>query len=69
MISATIAVVWSALFFLNHRATSATRRPTWFRLAMLAMTAAGTAAVTGLLRQRMMDAFAWERGIMPPRSG
>ena len=31
------------------------------RLAMLAMTAAGTAAITGLLRQRMMDAFAWER--------
>ena len=31
------------------------------RLAMLAVTAAGTAAITGLLRQRMMDAFAWER--------
>src|SRR5258708_36712536 len=28
---------------------------------MLAMTAAGTAAVTGLLRKRLTDAFAWER--------
>jgi len=30
-------------------------------LAMLAMTAGGTAAITGLLRQRLMDAFALER--------
>ena len=31
------------------------------RLSMLAITAAGTAAITGLLRKRLMDAFAWER--------
>ena len=61
MISAAIAVVWSALFFLNHRATSGYDTADLVRLAMLAMTAAGTAAVTGLLRQRMLDAFAWER--------
>jgi PAS domain-containing protein len=28
---------------------------------MLAMTAGGTAAITGLLRKRSIDAFAWER--------
>jgi PAS domain-containing protein len=28
---------------------------------MLAITAAGTAAIAGLLRKRLMDAFAWER--------
>jgi PAS domain-containing protein len=31
------------------------------RLAMLAATAAGTAAITGLLRKRWSDAFAWQR--------
>ena len=61
MISAAIAVVWSALFFLNHRATPGYEIADLIRLAMLAMTAAGTAAVTGVLRQRMLDAFAWER--------
>src|SRR3979409_854690 len=28
---------------------------------MLAVTAAGTAGITGLLRKRLMDSFAWER--------
>jgi PAS domain-containing protein len=28
---------------------------------MVSVTAGGTAAISGLLRQRMMDAFAWER--------
>jgi PAS domain-containing protein len=31
------------------------------RLLMLALTAAATAAIAGLLRKRLMDAFAWER--------
>ena len=31
------------------------------RLAMLAVTAAGTAIITGLLRKQLMDAFGWER--------
>jgi PAS domain-containing protein len=31
------------------------------RLSMLALTAIGTAAITGLLRKRWMDAFAWQR--------
>ena len=61
MTSAAIAVVSSALFFLSHRATPGYDVSDLVRLVMLAMTAAGTAAITGLLRKRMMDAFAWER--------
>ena len=51
----------SALFFLDHRAVSGYESTDLLRLAMLSMTAGGTAAITGLLRQRMLDAFAWER--------
>ncbi len=61
MISAAIAVVASALFFLNHRATAGYDAADLVRLSMLAMTAAGTAGITGLLRQKWMDAFVWER--------
>src|SRR5260370_11759479 len=61
MITAAIAVAGSALFFLNHRATPGYDTADLVRLLMLAMTAAGTAAITGLLRKRLMDAFAWER--------
>jgi PAS domain-containing protein len=61
MISAAIATAASALFFFNHRATPGYDTSDMVRLAMLALTVAGTALVTGLLRKRMMDAFAWER--------
>jgi PAS domain-containing protein len=61
MISAAIAVVSSALFFLNHRATPGYDAADLVRLLMLTLTAAGTAAITGLLRKKLMDAFAWER--------
>ena len=61
MISAAIAVAACALFFLNHRATPGYDTSDLVRLTMLAATAAATAAITGLLRQRWMDAFAWER--------
>src|SRR5712672_2612305 len=61
MVSAAIAVAGSALFFLNHRATPGYDTADLVRLLMLAMTATGTAAVTGLLRKRLMDSFAWER--------
>jgi PAS domain-containing protein len=61
MTSAAIAIISSALFFLNHRATPGYDTADLVRLAMLATTAVGTAAVTGLLRKRWMDAFAWER--------
>src|SRR5258708_7747338 len=61
MISAAIAVVSSALFFFNHRAMPGYATSDLVRRLMLAVTAAGTAAITGLLRQRWVDAFAWER--------
>src|SRR3981081_903404 len=61
MTTAATAVASSALFFFNHRATPGYDTSDLVRLLMLAMTAAGTAAITGLLRKRLMDAFAWER--------
>src|ERR1700726_4399824 len=61
MISAAIAIAASALFFLNHRATSGYDGTDLIRLSMLAITATGTAAITGLLRKRLMASFAWER--------
>jgi len=60
-VTAAIAIVGASLFFLNHRAVSGYETADLVRLAMLAMTAGGTAAVTGLLRQWMLDAFALER--------
>jgi len=60
-VSAGIAVVGSALFFLDHRAVPGYDTADLVRLALLAITAGGTAAVTGLLRQQMFDAFALER--------
>jgi len=61
MTSAALAVVGSALFFFNHRAAVGYGSGDLVRLAMLAMTAGGTAAITGLLRKQMLDAFAWEQ--------
>jgi PAS domain-containing protein len=61
MISAAVAVVASALFFLNHHAIPGYEVADLARLLLLAMTAAGTAAITGLLRKKLMDAFALER--------
>src|ERR1700732_1792149 len=61
MITAAIAVAASALFFFDHRATPGYDSADLVRLLMLTLTAAGTAAITGLLRKKLMDAFAWER--------
>ena len=61
MISAAIAVVCSAAFFLNHRATPGYDMSDLARMLMLAATAAGTAIITGLLRKKWVDAFAWEQ--------
>ena len=60
MISAAMAVAASALFVLNHRATPSHDLTDLVRLAMLAITATGTAVITGLLRKKLTDAFAWE---------
>lgn len=59
--SAAIAIVASALFFLNHRTAPGYDSADLVRLAMLAVTAGGTAGITGMLRKNMLDAFAWER--------
>jgi PAS domain-containing protein len=61
MISAVIAVASSAVFFLNHRAVPGYDMSDLARMLLLAATAAGTAIITGLLRQKWVDAFAWER--------
>src|SRR5690348_2962650 len=59
--SACIAVIGSALFFVSHRAAPGHDTPDLVRLSLLALTVNGTAVITGLLRKRLMDAFAWER--------
>jgi PAS domain-containing protein len=61
MVSTAIAVIGAALFFLNHHTAPGYVPADLLRLGLLAMTAAGTAAITGLMRQRLLDAFAWER--------
>jgi PAS domain-containing protein len=61
MVSAAIAVGCAALFFLSHHATAGYNAADLVRLVMLAATAIGTAAITGLLRKKLMDAFALER--------
>jgi PAS domain-containing protein len=61
MISAVIAVASSALFFVNHRAIPGYDMSDLARMLMLAATATGTAVITGLLRKKWADAFAWER--------
>jgi PAS domain-containing protein len=61
LVSAAIAVASSALFFLNHRAVTGYDASDLARMLLLAATAAGTAVITGLLRQRWVDAFAWEQ--------
>jgi PAS domain-containing protein len=54
--SAAIAVACSALFYLNHRATPGYDVSDLVRLAILALAAAGIAAITGILRKKLMDA-------------
>ena len=61
MASAVIAVASSALFFLNHRAAPGYDMSDLARMLLLAATAGGTALITGLLRQKWVDAFAWEK--------
>lgn len=61
MVSAVIAVASSALFFLNHRAVPGYDMSDLARMVLLAATAAGTGLITGMLRQKWVDAFAWEK--------
>src|SRR4029077_14979800 len=61
LVSAAIAIVGSALFFLDHPASPGYQTSDLIQLAMLALTAGATVAITGLLRQRLMDSFEHER--------
>lgn len=61
LISALIAVGASALLFFNNGAAPGYDAAELAQLSMLTATTAGTAVITGLLRKRLMDAFAWER--------
>jgi|SRR5215211_4788729 len=61
LVTAVIAVISSALFFLNHRALPGYDAHDIARMALLAMTAGGTAIITGMLRQKWVDAFASEQ--------
>jgi PAS domain-containing protein len=61
MVTAAIAVGCAALFSLSHHGMAGYTATDLVRLVMLAMTAIATAAITGLLRKKLMDAFAQER--------
>lgn len=58
LVSAAFAVFFSALFFLNHRAAPGYDAHDVARMVLLALTAGGTAVITGMLRQKWVDAFA-----------
>ena len=60
MACAAISVAASALFFMHHRTAPGYDMSDLARLLLLAVTAGGTALITGLLRQKWVDAFAWE---------
>ena len=61
LVSAAMAVGFAALLFLNHRVLPGYAQADIIHLLMLAVTAAGTAGITGLLRKRLMDTLSWER--------
>jgi PAS domain-containing protein len=61
MISAAIAIASSAVFFFDDRTPAGYETADLVRLLMLAVTAIGTAGVTGVLRKRLVEAFDWER--------
>ncbi|MCP3373725.1 PAS-domain containing protein [Bradyrhizobium cajani] len=59
--SAAAAVIGTALFFLNRHGVSDHATADLVRLGLLAMAAAGTAGITGLMRERLLGTFAAER--------
>jgi PAS domain-containing protein len=58
LVSAAIVTAASALFFVGHRAAPGYDASD---LARLALTAFGTAIITGLSRQKLVAALSWER--------
>jgi PAS domain-containing protein len=61
MVSAAIAVTASALLFLHHRGLAGYDSSELEGLAVLALTAAATALIAGLSRQKTVDALSRER--------
>ncbi|MGV7212835.1 PAS-domain containing protein [Bradyrhizobium sp. UFLA05-112] len=61
MASAAVAVIGTALFFLYNKTVPGYAATDLVRLGLLAITAAATAGITGLMRERLLDAFALER--------
>jgi len=61
LISAAVAVLASALFLAGRGTAPDGALPTVLHLALLALTAGGTAVITGLLHRRMLNALKWER--------
>ncbi|UQR64789.1 PAS-domain containing protein [Bradyrhizobium sp. C-145] len=61
MTSAAVAVIGAGLLFLNHHGVSGYGNADLVRLGLLAITVAGTAGITGLMRARMLGTFAAER--------
>jgi PAS domain-containing protein len=59
--SAALALVSCALLLSHRDATPGYSTADLARLAMLAVAVTGTAVLTGLLRQRLIDTLAWER--------
>jgi len=59
--SATIAVIAAALLSLSHRTVPGFAAADLVQLGLLAITTASTAAITGLMRERLLDTFASER--------
>ena len=58
--SATIGVIGATLFLINRHGVSPSFADL-VRLGLLAITAAGTAGITGLMRERLLGTFAAER--------
>ena len=59
--SAIIAVIGTLLLSLGDRSTPGMTATDLAQLALLALTTGGTAAITGLMRERLLAAFAAER--------
>ncbi|MBH5398503.1 PAS-domain containing protein [Bradyrhizobium sp. CNPSo 4010] len=59
--TAIVAVIGAALFFLNRDGVSGHGATDLVQLGLLAVTAFGTAGITGLMRERLLGSFAAER--------
>ena len=59
--SAAIAVIGATMLALSHRTAPGFDVTDLAPLGLLALTTAGTAAITGLMRERLLDAFTTER--------